>query len=146
MSQRLSAGGQAYDLPTSSEAEWGKEFANWMRDVSALNQDISVAAYGAVGDGVTDDTAAIQAAIDAATPGTVVYFPRPSVYYKITSSINVTSKTGIELRFSKSSVSGINIYNTYAGAAFKFTGTNYFRIVDPSIRNTDTTNGVGIHL
>lgn len=34
-----------------------------------------VKAYGAVGDGATDDTAAIQAAINAAVSGGVIYFP-----------------------------------------------------------------------
>jgi hypothetical protein len=45
----------------------------------ALAQDrgkvVSVKAFGAKGDGVSDDTAAIQAAINAATSGTTVSFP-----------------------------------------------------------------------
>jgi hypothetical protein len=36
---------------------------------------VSVKAYGAVGDGVTDDTAAIQAAINSLTSGGALYFP-----------------------------------------------------------------------
>ncbi len=43
--------------------------------------------YGAVGDGTTDDTAAIQAAINT---GNAVYFPKPSVYYNVTSSVVIT--------------------------------------------------------
>jgi len=48
-----------------------------------------VKAYGAKGDGVTDDTAAIQAAIDASTDGNVF---APAGSYKITSSLTSIGK------------------------------------------------------
>ena len=51
----------------------------------------NVQAYGAVGDGVTDDTAAINAcfAAAAATPGAFVVFPATASFYLITGPITV---------------------------------------------------------
>ena len=43
--------------------------------VRASVVDFNVHAYGATGDGVTDDTAAVQRAFNAATAGDAVYFP-----------------------------------------------------------------------
>lgn len=70
-----------------------------LSDVDAkLNEIISVKDFGATGDGVTDDTAAIQAALDAAfalTPqhSASVYVP-PGIYL-LTSALTMRSDTGI---------------------------------------------------
>lgn len=54
----------------------------------AGNGIISVTTYGATGDGSTDDTAAIQAAIDA-NPGKAIYFPQGT--YRVSGTISVTA-------------------------------------------------------
>lgn len=50
---------------------------------------VFVTTYGAVGDDSTDDTAAIQAALNATPTGGVCYFPVPTTAYKITSALTV---------------------------------------------------------
>lgn len=56
-------------------------FTNISRGFKRVQDEISlkrfdVASYGAKGDGVTDDTAAIQACFDEVTPNSVVYFSK----------------------------------------------------------------------
>lgn len=48
--------------------------------------NVMLAPYNATGDGSTDDTAAIQAAMDS---GKSVFFPVPSSYYKITAGLEI---------------------------------------------------------
>jgi hypothetical protein len=56
-----------------------------------------VFAFGAVGDGTTDDTAAIQAAIDALpSSGGVVYLPAAT--YVVNGTLNLTDKENVRLR------------------------------------------------
>lgn len=71
-------------------------------DKSKINEIVSVKDYGAVGDGVTDDAAAINAAISAAAPfaaftrsGVKVYFP--AGVYAVGSTIDLTEKHGVHL-------------------------------------------------
>lgn len=53
---------------------------------------INVRAYGATGDGATDDTAAIAAALLAGA-GKAVYFPATDNYYKITDELTIPEST-----------------------------------------------------
>lgn len=68
--------------------------------MTKMRESLSVLDYGAVGDGSTDDTIAIQAAIDAAVAQKKsVYFPRTSLgalgRYKITSALIVSGSVHI---------------------------------------------------
>lgn len=66
-----------------------------------LSQIVSVKDFGAVGDGVTDDTAAIQAAIDYCTNlanrQQTLYFPATDAadYYKITAPLVISGRLNI---------------------------------------------------
>ena len=63
-----------------------------------LRDVVSVKDFGAVGDGVTDDTAAIQAAITYCQDNLkALYFPAvdPSDYYKITATLTITKPINI---------------------------------------------------
>jgi parallel beta-helix repeat protein len=51
---------------------------------------VPVTAYGATGNGTTDDTAAIQAAIDAAPAGSVVWFPAGT--YRVSATIRLAPR------------------------------------------------------
>lgn len=53
------------------------------------NEAVSVLSYGAVGDGVADDTQAIRAALDAVSAGGVLWFPAGT--YRITETIRVAN-------------------------------------------------------
>lgn len=54
-----------------------------------LGEHYNVQDFGAVGDGITDDTAAIQLAITTCAAGGVVWFPRVAAYYRITDALSI---------------------------------------------------------
>lgn len=78
-------------VPADRTAPW--EDAGVPGGIPVYSVGVDVTNYGAVGDGVTDDTAAIQAAIDACPAGFVVYIPDGSYY--LTDTLNLPSEVSL---------------------------------------------------
>lgn len=64
---------------------------------AAFGARVSVKSHGATGDGTTDDRAAIQAAINAASAGDTVFFPKGVYVIGTASNLGLTLKPGIRL-------------------------------------------------
>ena len=76
-----------------------------------------VTAYGATGNGSTDDRAAIQAAIDAAaTAQGTLHFPPPSNYYRINSTLNFQHPVNNQAFFDVEATGNWNLCIIYHGA------------------------------
>lgn len=83
-----------------------------------------VRAYGAVGKGTTDDTTAIQAAIDAAaTVGSYVFIPPGT--YKITDTLNM--KKGADIKLSPKAI--LEVPEGFAGTVIRFNGEDGDRVI-----------------
>lgn len=115
-----------------------------------LRETISVKDFGAVGDGVTDDTAAIQAAINYCTDLTVrkqtLYFPGndPAQSYKITSSLVIDGRLNIigDGQFN-TVIQGVGIVANRALLEFTNAGaTQFCGISDITILGDNVCNGI----
>jgi hypothetical protein len=85
-----------YDTSINATCIWNG--AAWVIEGNNINIGyISVNDYGAVGDGVTDDTTAILAAIAAATARTNTQVLFPSASYKVTSTLNILCTSNVRL-------------------------------------------------
>ena len=118
---------------------------------SKLQESVSVKDFGAVGDGTTDDTAAIQAAFNASKFRKCLL---PAGKYKITSALvmDYTASYNIEGEtFDPNGVSGSVIYNAGSGNAIYCANTPYVQNYDNEHRFAHLTilgtssSGVGVY-
>jgi len=76
--------------PAGSAAAEFRAIKAQLANFSGNGLFFNIMAYGAIGNGTIDDSAAIQAAINAAGEGKIVYFPKPSNHYFIgTTSLKI---------------------------------------------------------
>lgn len=103
-------------------------------DIITKGPWFDVRAYGAIGDGVTDDTAAIQAAMDAAkVVGGTVFFPVG--VYVCNSQLALSAPSGVTLQGVSAST------QLTLGTIIKYTGT-----ASPFIEISDTTPAASTRL
>jgi hypothetical protein len=109
--------------------------------------------YGAVGDGVTDDAAAIQAAITATPAGGTVFFPRTSAYYAIGSTLVIQSYISLRGMNGRTSaatitmIAGANLDACIASHAWYNNATtcdSYISVVDLTINANGSNQTAGL--
>lgn len=119
----------AITVPVIGQDPWGDDLNAALNQIGDLATNVTDEAYGAVGDGVVNDTAAVQAAIDAveAAGGGVVYFP-PGTF--VVSSLTVSSNVrlvgaGREASEIRKSVNGVLI--SMSGPSTDATGATHVK-------------------
>jgi parallel beta-helix repeat protein len=115
-----------------------------------LGEFVSVKDFGAVGDGVTDDTAAIQTAIDAIASGGELVFPPGT--YKITSTISKTfaNNVTIGIRGYGAKIDGTAVTGSTAGETVLLTlagsrSTSSLLNASPSKNDTTITTSSSVY-
>jgi len=115
-----------------------------------MRETVSVKDFGAVGDGVTNDTAAIQAALNYAATLTGCTVLMPAGTYLVTSTLSFASHSTRLVGVGRGMIPGA--YNVddggtqidYTGAGFviSFNGKFYCEVADLTIRSTTASVGI----
>jgi hypothetical protein len=101
---------------------------------------LSVSGFGAMGDGVNDDSAAVGAAIKAADGGALWF---PAGRYRLASLVTATVNKSIAIRGAGVGVTILDAANA-GGIALTMTAYGSVTISDMTIRNTVGTGGTGL--
>lgn len=112
-----------------------------------LNDIVSVKDFGAKGDGTTDDTTAVQNAMDALSSGGVLYFPAGA--YKLTAQLVVPSNQNYSMRGAGMEVTRLFWTNSAGGVYWNATGFARFKsftIEGMSLTTTYAGGGTAIQV
>ncbi len=106
--------------------------------------NVKAAAYGAKGDGITDDTAAIQAAIDAvkAAGGGIVFLPKG--IYKISAPLNISGANYLSIEGVGADASIIRI-SSATSDVFTSTAPSRWRRFEKFTVDSSVTRTAGAH-
>lgn len=135
-------------IPGADEATWGSLLNEFLRVEHAENGTLkflplNVKNFGAKGDGVTDDTAAIQAAINIARKngGGTVFFPS-SKPYMCAGSLNIDNARGVRIEGDVSKGVTITYTGSGTGSFITFNASQHCEINDVKISwNNPTYTG-----
>ena len=100
---------------------------------------VNVKDFGAVGDGVTDDTAAIQAAIDSLTDYAELFFPKG--YYKVSESLNIVALNNVAVHLSVGAKLELTQASTYGHLIAFVQGSTYGGVDGSTISNVGIYGG-----
>lgn len=102
----------AYSLPAERKIDWSPGILGGIPENYTLCANVKNSPYNAVGDDLTDDTAAFQSALAACGAGTYVYVPAGT--YKLTSGLSIPN--GVLLKGEGSAMSKLKDYS--AGGSY----------------------------